>query len=498
MNARKRTIRMATPPDFRLPPLTDAGGDVFEGTASSSRHVTTHWDAEDLRLLRAGVSLHRADDGWHLELPRPLGAVTLGAVPKPGDGEAEHPPATAIDVITAFARGAALDAIVTLRATQRRVPVHSASGTLIGAVVDEQIEVVEGQSAVPKLREIVIEWEDSATRPQRAALLARVRSGGAEPIKPEAPIVRVLGERATAPSDFAPRADLTGAGAVAQTLSRALGGATAALIANDPGTRLGDDPETVHQMRVASRKLRSHLRTFLKLVDEPWAMRLREELQWLGGLLGEVRDAEVLLDRFEKNIARIPSADRDFAEQLLADLRARHADTRDALLEGMRTDRYVALLDQLVSAARRPRLLLRIDERDDDAVLRSLVRGPVRSLRNAVDALPKDPPDESLHEVRIHVKRARYATEAVEPAFGRRARAFARALVDAQDVLGEHQDAVVAAEWLRDAAVKTDDERIGFAAGQLAAIEHAAALAARKRWRATWDSADKKKLRAWL
>ena len=497
MSTRKRDIRLVAPLEFRLPPLTDAGGDVFEGTDSSTLTVATYWDTEDLRLVRAGVTLHHADDGWHLALPRPAGAVAVAPATQRPQGDPGAPPAVATDLVTAFARGAPLDAIATLRTTQRRVPVYSASGTLIGAVVDEEIEVVDGERTTPRVRELGIESQLGMTRQQRAALLARLRSAGTEPMDPVSPIVRVLGERAGTPSDVDSH-PVVGGGQIAETLSRALGEATRVLIANDPGTRLGDDPEAVHQMRVATRKIRSHLRTFLKLVDEAWAIGLREELQWLGGLLGEVRDAEVLLERLDQHVGRIPTADRDFAEQLLAELRAHLADARDALLDGMRTDRYVALLDQLVSAAQRPRLLLRIDDHDDAEVLRELVRGPVRSLRDAVASLPDQPPDESLHDVRIHAKRARYATEAVEPMFGKRARAFAQALVDVQDVLGEHQDAVIAADWLRDAAVKTDDERVGFAAGQLAAIEHTAALAARKRWATAWNAADKKKLRAWL
>jgi len=497
VSTRTRDLRLVTPAGFRLPPLTDAGGDVFEGPPGSTRTITTYWDTEDLRLTRAGVTLRHADDGWHLALPRPAGGVAAAPAAQRPEGEPGEPPTVATDLVTAFARGAALDSIATLRTTQRRVPVNGANGALAAAVVDEEIEVVDGDNTMPRVRELVIEWHAGVTRQQRAALLARLRWAGAEPVEPVPPIVRVLGERAGAPADVAPR-QVVGGGSIAETLSGALAEATSVLVANDPGTRLGDDPEAVHQMRVATRKIRSHLRTFLRLVDEPWATGLREELHWLGGLLGEVRDAEVLLERLEKNIARIPTADRDSAEQLLADLRAHHADARDALLEAMRTDRYVALLDQLVSAAQRPRLLLRIDDQDDAEVLRGLVRGPVRSLRDAVASLPDQPPDEALHDVRIHVKRARYATEAVEPAFGKRARAFAQALVDVQDVLGEHQDAVIAADWLRDAAVKTDDERVGFAAGQLAAIEHAAALATRKQWPAAWEAADKKKLRAWL
>ncbi len=495
---RKRPTRLAVPSEFRVPPLTDTGGDVFEGSASATRTLTTYWDTEDLRLVRGRASLHHTDNGWRLTLPHPTGKSDDAApAPQRTEGGPDQPPSGATDLVTAFTRGADLEAIATLRTTQRRVPISGADGTPVASVVDEEVEVVDGERTTPRVRELAIEWNDAATRQQRTALLARLRSAGAEPVESVPVIMRVLGARASAPSDATP-AKPAGASSVGEVLRAAIGEATQVLVANDPGTRLGDDPEAVHQMRVATRKVRSNLRTFLKIVDEPWATGLREELQWLGGLLGDVRDPDVLLARLERNVAKIPAADREFADQLLAELRAHHADARDALLEGLHSARYTALLDQIVTAARRPRLLLRIDDLDDADVLRGLVRDPVRSLRDSVAELPDEPSDEMLHNVRIHVKRARYATEAVERAFGKPARAFARALVDVQDVLGEHQDAVIASEWLRDAAVKTDDERVGFAAGQLAAIEHTAALAARKRWPSAWAAANKKKLRAWL
>ncbi len=496
---RERRTRFAAPPELHVPPLTDPGGDVFEGTTTATRTLTTCWDTHDLRLVRAGASLHHTDDGWRLALPSPDDDRGDNApATQHHVGDPDRPPSVAIDLVTAFTRGAPLEAIATLRTTQRRVPITTADGGPVACIIDEDIEAIEGAATTPRVRELVVEWNSAASRQQRTALDARLRSVGAEPVEPVPVIVRLFGARASAPSDAAPVKAAGASGSVAEVLCAAIGEATQVLVANDPGARLGDDPEAVHQMRVAARKVRSHLRTFRKLVDEPWANGLREELQWLGELLGDVRDSDVLLARLERNVAKIPAADRDLAHQLLAELRAHHADARDALLKGLCSARYTALLDRLIAAAQRPRLLLRVDARDDAEVLRGLARGPVRSLRNSVAALPDEPRDELLHNVRIHVKRARYATESVERAFGKPARALARALVDVQDVLGEHQDAVIAADWLRDAAVKTDDERVGFAAGQLAAVEHTAALAARKRWPSAWATVNKKKLRAWL
>jgi CHAD domain-containing protein len=171
---------------------------------------------------------------------------------------------------------------------------------------------------------------------------------------------------------------------------------------------------------------------------------------------------------------------------------------RTPLLEALRSDRYTALLDSLVRGAQRPRLLLRIDDEPDSDILRRLVTRPWTHLRDAVEALGDEPPDAELHATRIRIKRARYAAEAVEAAFGKPARAFARALTEAQDVLGEHQDAVIAAEWLRRTAARENDESVGFAAGQLAAFEHVNALAARATWPEAWKRASKGRLRDWL
>ena len=166
----------------------------------------------------------------------------------------------------------------------------------------------------------------------------------------------------------------------------------------------------------------------------------------------------------------------------------------------MRTARYVELLDRLVDAARHPRLVLRVagDDDSDADVLRGLVRVPWGHLRRAVRELPEDPPDPALHEVRIRAKRARYAAEAVEPVFGKHARQFAERITRLQDVLGEHQDAVVAGQWLREAASSSGDLEVAFAAGMLAAIEHRAAFDVRDDWEGAWHAADHKKLRDWL
>jgi CHAD domain-containing protein len=116
-------------------------------------------------------------------------------------------------------------------------------------------------------------------------------------------------------------------------------------------------------------------------------------------------------------------------------------------------------------------------------------------LKKAVEVLDRDPADEALHQVRIRAKRARYAAEAAAPVAGKPARAFAKAVAEVQSILGDHQDAVVAEDWLR----RVDGGRsVALVAGQLIARQQAEAAAIRRAWPAAWKKADAKKLRAWL
>lgn len=509
MSSLEREIKLGAPDEFELPSLDHPDGGLLASPEDTIELIATYFDTADLRLSRAGASLrNRSDEGWMVKLAKSSDDSMLV--------RAEHlvastaldgavPPDEALDLVRALTRNAPVAAVATLQTTRRRVTLRADDGSLggraVGEVVDDRVEVraPETGEVVGRFRELEVELEEHATDAHRIAVLERLRDAGAGSADPTPKIVRALGPTATAPSDVVvpqlgehhpPLADVVG---------HAIALAVARLVAHDPGVRIGDDPEAIHQARVATRRLRSDLRTFRSLVDEPWADSLRDELRWIGDVLGAVRDTEVLIERLEHAITLLPEVDRASAEQILERLRDDRERSREQLLRAFRSERYDTLLDRLVGAAQRPRLLLRINDDDDDAqVMRALVRKPWQQLRDAVDALAKDPPDSALHAIRIRTKRARYAAEAVQPAFGKAARAFARALVGVQDVLGEHQDAVVAGEWLRRAARRAEHGDEAFAAGELAAIEHDAAEAARAEWPAAWRRATRKRLREWL
>jgi len=499
----EREIKLTVPAEFVLPPLSDPAADLFAGPAETLELRATYFDTDDLRLARSGASLRHRDDGWTVKLPRGVGeegvlARDELAVAGP-EGTAAPPPEGALDLVRALTRGAPVVPVADLLTTRQRVRLRRSDGTDVAEVVDDHVEVHEPGShdVRDEFREVEVELFAGATDAHRTGVLTRLSAAGAGPVDPTPKVVRALGSAAAAPPDVVAvpvergaAADLVVRGAIATSVTR--------LVSNDPGVRIGEDPEAVHQARVATRRLRSDLRTLRALVDEQWANALRDELRWLGDVLGVVRDTDVLIERLDVKVARLPEVDRPSGKALVDLLRADRDRGREQLLRALRSDRYDALLERLVVAARRPRLLLRVDDVDDAELLRGLVRRPWNRLRGAVAALPPEPTDPQLHEVRILAKRTRYAAEAVAPAVGGRARALARALAGVQDELGEHQDAVIAGEWLRRGAARSNDANVGFAAGLLASMEREAAEAARDTWRQAWARTDRKRVRGWL
>ena len=275
-----------------------------------------------------------------------------------------------------------------------------------------------------------------------------------------------------------------------------LAAGTLRLFRHEAGVRIGEDPEAVHQARVATRRLRSTLRTFSSLLEPEWTDRLRDELKWLADLLGAVRDTDVLLGRFQEHLAALPAADAKVGPRLLAGLVSERDSVRRRLLAGMAKDRYATLLDDLVAAAAAP-LLLPGADRPAAEVMPALVAKPWRKLRKAVKQAGDDPSDDELHQIRIRAKRARYAAEAVEPVIGRPAERFADATADLQEVLGDHHDAVVGEDWLRQAAASARRD-VALVAGLLIAAERASAASSRDGWWPVWKALNRKRLRAWL
>ena len=267
-------------------------------------------------------------------------------------------------------------------------------------------------------------------------------------------------------------------------------------VMNLPGLYLDEDIEAVHQVRVAARRLRSNLRTFQPLLDPGWRRHLRSELRAFATRLGPIRDADVLRERLRRDAALIPELDGDSLKAILADLERERGQARDRMIEALRDERTDRLLDLLDDAARNPRTLSEAD-RPARKLLPKLAAKPWRRLRRATRAAGRNPPDEVLHDIRLKAKQTRYAADAVEPAVGRPAAAFARAVSQVQETLGDHRDALNAADWLKSRSA-AHDPQIAFAAGQLAGLQLSQAHTLRSEWRSAWKRASAPKLRRWM
>lgn len=258
--------------------------------------------------------------------------------------------------------------------------------------------------------------------------------------------------------------------------------------------------EGVHKLRVTTRRLRSVLDTFWGLIEPVWADHLRGELKWLGGKLGDVRDQDVLRDRLACTAEQMGTTDA--LAPLFADLDQRHATASEALREALGGERYSALTGFLSDA------MAGLPFKDDawqpcrDA-LPPLVEPSWKTLKRRGRALSPDDPDDDFHEVRKDAKRARYAAEAVKDALdvkpASEAARFVRKAKRVQDILGLHQDAVVASKQIREAALaRIDLGPFNFAAGQLLEREVRESLDTRARFFEVWPALDRKKSVRWL
>ncbi|HVC78034.1 MAG TPA: CYTH and CHAD domain-containing protein [Candidatus Micrarchaeaceae archaeon] len=495
----EREVKLGAGPAFHLPDLNGVVDGATTTAPEAVRLETVYFDTADLRLARWGVSLrHRAGEGWTLKLP-PVHASTDG---QPGvllerdelnfQGGAKKPPPAAVAVVRAYVRTAELIPVARLSTVRRRVRLLDASGARLAEVVDDEVSVRDGRRVAARFREIEVEVTGDADGIV-APLVGRLRGAGAGAPDPTPKHIRALGPRAMEPPEVAPlvvEADAPARDVIRSVIAQSV----AALLYHDPLVRTSGDPEAVHQARVATRKLRSHLRTFGPLLDPEWTDPLRSELGWIALSLGEVRDQEVLLERLRERAKTLPANDLRSALGVLHLLEVDIEGLRTKLLADLESTRYVDLLERLVAAAHAPAALPEADQ-PASAVLPKLATDPWRRLRSAVRHLPDTPADTELHRIRILAKRARYAAEAVAPVVGSGAVTFARNAAKLQTILGEHQDSVTAQAWLRGTRI---GGRRAFVAGELIAMEHIAAEDARKKWSKVWKALDRKSLRDWM
>ncbi|MBV2155247.1 CHAD domain-containing protein [Kitasatospora sp. SUK 42] len=256
-----------------------------------------------------------------------------------------------------------------------------------------------------------------------------------------------------------------------------------------------DEPDAVHRMRVACRRLRSALRTFRRFLDPGATEALVADLRWLATALGRARDREVLAERLAAQARELPA---DCGPERIAGALERWGETEyrrvwPEVVAALDSPRRRALADALTALLAEPPLRPRATRAARPELSRIATREQRRTAERVRSALAADPTerDRALHEARKAAKRARYAGETAALAVGAAAERYAERMKAVQEVLGEHQDAVVAAEALIDQAV-AGGEPFGY--GALYARQLAAAEAARGRLAEVWAVAGKRGL----
>jgi CHAD domain-containing protein len=442
--------KLEAPQGFELP---DLGGEPLEPRVFTS----VYHDTVSRSLARAGITLRRRTERgrsvWQLKLP--VNGARL-EIEEPG-GPA-GPPDRLRTLLRAHERRAALEPVAELR-TRRHGSLVTRNGLTAEVTVDE-VTVMDAQRVASEFVELEIELRDGQPSGLKGIAKELERAGArARDLTPKLFRVLELEPRARAKTPF-------------ESLRLRLREQFDQILAHDPGTRLGTDPESLHDMRVAVRRARALLRAGRPLIASDTQM-LSLELQWLGSVLGDVRDLDVLLARLRDDAGALDAGDRAAAGRLLRTLDRQRTRVRRALLKVLDGQRYDTLVDRF------DEVLTTLEPSDSKATLENLAQREFKRLRRDVQALDQEPADDALHALRKRGKRVRYAHELSDAkAVVKRAKAF-------QDVLGEHQDSVVAEERLRALSHDAPADQ-ALAAGLLVERERARRAKARASWRTAW------------
>jgi len=405
-----------------------------------------YFDTEDLRLLRNGITLRRrrggSDAGWHLKLP--AGKDTRREIRLPL-GRGRQVPRPLAELVRAYTRDAPLRPVAQVSTRRQLLTLLDNGGGSLAEIAADDISArsLGAETAISTWGEVEVELTGGGPQLLKAAD-AQLRRSGLRPSARLAKLERALARWLPAADGGQPAPD----GSAGAAVLGYLGQYTAALKAQDPMVRR-DEPDSVHQMRVASRRLRSTLQSFGAVIPRPATAHLVAELRWLGGVLGEARDAEVLAGRLRHHLQALP------AELVLGPVEARvqghfapvQAAARREVLAALDSPRYFALLDTLDQLLADPPLTADAARPAGDVLpgsARRAYRRTDRRLRRARHAPPGPRREAAYHEARKAAKRARYAGEVASPAIGRPARRFTRQLKKIQSVLGDQHDATVA------------------------------------------------------
>lgn len=439
--------------DSGLPDLTGVAGVAAVLDKGVAHLDATYYDTADERLAASSVTLRRrtggSDAGWHLKFPVAPGVRDEIQAPL-----SDTLPGDLAGLVRSRVRHGELLPVVRLRSDRDVRHLVDADGRLLAEVSVDAVRAdrLTAGGGEAQWTEIEVELADGGDPAFLDKVEKRLRKAGIRPSASASKLARALAE--TAPHQ---RRASAPAGEPVTASDHVLAYVRAqrdAIVELDPAVRR-DAEDSVHSMRVATRRLRSTFKSYGEILDRTVTDPVGDELKWLAGELGLDRDREVLTERLTAALDEVPATlvRGPVAQRLHTWARTEHGGARGWLIGVLDSRRYLALLDTLDALIADPPLGKAAGKKPRKPIAKAVkkdVRKVAGLVERAVELEPGTDRDVAIHEARKKTKRARYAAEAARPGLGKPAKDLVKSMKALQNLLGEHQDSVMARQALRE------------------------------------------------
>lgn len=477
--------------DSGLPDLTGVAGVEAVVDKGVAQLDATYYDTADERLMASSITLRRrtggSDAGWHLKLP-----VSEGVRDEIRAPLSDTLPDELAALVRSRTRDIELVPVVRLRSDRDVRHLLDAQGQLLAEVSVDAVhaERLSGGVGDAQWTEIEVELADGGDPGFLDKVEKRLRKAGVRPSGSSSKLARALAETAPpktrpAPAPGTPRT--AGDHVLAYVRIQ-----RDAIVELDTAVRQ-DTEDSVHSMRVATRRMRSTFKSYGKVLDRAVTDPIGDELKWLAGELGVDRDREVLDERLAAALGEVPETlvSGPVAERLSTWAGESPGGASARLIGVLDSHRYLALLNALDALIADPPLLKAAGKKPEKVLAKAVKKdfGKVTGLvEQAIDLEPGTDRDVAIHEARKKTKRTRYAAEAAQPALGKAAKDLVKSMKSLQNLLGEHQDSVMSRQTLRElSAVAHAAGESAFTYGLLYAGEQQRAAAVEAELPGFWD-----------
>ena len=489
--------------DFDVTPYVVDLPDVTPIGPSTVRMSAAYHDTRELTLLRWGITMRRreggADAGWHLKLPVAEGIegardeLHLPLV----SGDNGQIPAEFSAVVAPLLRNKEVAHLADVNTTRTTYTLVDQQGIALVEIADDRVSVERGSGVDKQVVNTFHEIEAEILHDTQGAMdllrtfQARVMQAGAEPSS-LSKVASALGPLASSPPDVPDMGTLAKDCLAVDLIRQVIAEHTRHLLVSDVGIRRGL-PDSIHQMRVAARRLRSTLQSFSSLLDPGQSERLREELAWIARELGAVRDLEVLLERLVEQTQQLADpADAETASTVVrTELHRRLQAAQSSALAALRSDRHSDLIEDLIAAASEPPVTDAAFMPAREAIAPMVQKAWAKFAKDVRD-LSYASPSSQWHQARIRAKRARYTADAATAIAGKYMRLHAQHMAEVTDILGDLHDAYVAELFLRDLADAPHvTGREGLALGRLLDLQQHLDEVQRRKFAKVWPTVRK-------